>query len=422
MAAIKENNKYIGITIGLNSDNESMWINGIKQNAIFLMNALEKAGHRVTLIDCNDKVKADKSGKIADDKLIWDSKKFPIHKLNTELEKLDVLIMLGVTLRMPTVKKFKGTVGNPNKKVIKYMCGNNYVIDMERNIFNEKTEEALWKYDGWVDECWYVPQQGYQNHEYYRVLMSLGADKVKPVPFVWDPMFIDEVEKFYSQASAVPVYQAKPSSEKQLCVMEPNMNVVKYSTIPLLIIEDAYVKYNIDFKTTNLISGTALSKQKGWTSMMNNTSMIKNMIHCAGDGAVQIYYDNTARIATTATGISVTGNVIYSGGSLTVEAALGDGATVNWDVTANPVAKVTIAGNRTLALPLNPLGSGQYASLLVIQDGTGSRTLTWNAAYEFKDDTAPTLTTTANKGDLFTFRYNGAKWLEVGRNQNLSLS
>ena len=140
------------------------------------------------------------------------------------------------------------------------------------------------------------------------------------------------------------------------------------------------------------------------------------------DGAVTLMHDNASKFATTATGVSVTGNVIYSGGSLTAEAALGDGATVNWDVTANPVAKVTIAGNRTLALPSNPLGSGQYASLLVIQDGTGSRTLTWNAAYEFKDDTAPTLTTTASKGDLFTFRYNGTKWLEVGRNQNLSLS
>lgn len=140
------------------------------------------------------------------------------------------------------------------------------------------------------------------------------------------------------------------------------------------------------------------------------------------DGAVTLMHDNSTRFATTATGISVTGNVIYSGGSLTVEAALTDGSTVSWDVTASPVAKVTLAGNRTLALPSNPLGSGQYASLLIIQDGTGSRTLTWNAAYEFKDDTAPTLTTTASKGDLFTFRYNGAKWLEVGRNQNLSLS
>lgn len=104
------------------------------------------------------------------------------------------------------------------------------------------------------------------------------------------------------------------------------------------------------------------------------------------------------------------------------EATLTDGATIAWDVSTSPVAKVTLGGNRTLSAPTNPINSGQYIALLVIQDGTGSRTLTWNAVYEFKDDTAPTLTTTASQGDLFTFRYNGTKWLEVGRNQNLTLS
>ena len=75
-----------------------------------------------------------------------------------------------------------------------------------------------------------------------------------------------------------------------------------------------------------------------------------------------------------------------------------------------------------MSAPSNVAGSGQFISLLVNQDGTGSRTLTWNAIYEFKDDTAPTLTTTASRGDLFVFRYNGSKWLEVGRNLNLVLS
>ena len=170
------------------------------------------------------------------------------------------------------------------------------------------------------------------------------------------------------------------------------------------------------------VSGTgnlyALSNQ----FIINNAAGTENMARFVESGAATLYHNNVSTIATTATGISVTGNVVYSGGSLTTEDTLTDGATVTWDVTASPVAKVTLAGSRTLSAPSNPLGSGQYASLLVIQDGTGSRTLTWNAAYEFKDDTAPTLTTTASKGDLFTFRYNGAKWLEVGRNQNLSLS
>lgn len=104
------------------------------------------------------------------------------------------------------------------------------------------------------------------------------------------------------------------------------------------------------------------------------------------------------------------------------EATLTDGATIAWDVSTSPIAKVTLGGNRTLAAPSNAVGSGQYISLLVIQDGTGSRTLTWNAVYEFTADTAPTLTTTANYGDVFTFRYNGTKWFEVGRNLNLVLS
>ena len=103
------------------------------------------------------------------------------------------------------------------------------------------------------------------------------------------------------------------------------------------------------------------------------------------------------------------------------EATLTDGANIAWNVLTSPVAKVTLAGNRNLSAASGGV-AGQFVSLLVIQDGTGSRTLTPNAVYEFTGDTAPTLTTTANKGDLFVFRYNGSKYLEVGRNLNLTLS
>ena len=103
------------------------------------------------------------------------------------------------------------------------------------------------------------------------------------------------------------------------------------------------------------------------------------------------------------------------------ETTLTDGATVNWNAATEDVAKVTLGGNRTLGSASSGT-TGQFISLLIIQDGTGSRTLTWNAAYEFASDTAPTLTTTANLGDVFVFRYNGSKWLEVGRNQALTLS
>ena len=111
----------------------------------------------------------------------------------------------------------------------------------------------------------------------------------------------------------------------------------------------------------------------------------------------------------------------FTSAALNPEATLTDASTISWNALTQPVAKVTLGANRTLGAASGGV-AGQFVSLLIIQDGTGSRTVTFNAAYEFKDDTAPTLTTTAAKGDLFVFRYNGSKFLEVGRNQNLTLS
>ncbi|OUV60489.1 MAG: hypothetical protein CBC88_02325 [Candidatus Pelagibacter sp. TMED128] len=149
-------------------------------------------------------------------------------------------------------------------------------------------------------------------------------------------------------------------------------------------------------------------------------SMLETHIDCNNNGAVEIYHDNSKKLETTSLGVYVTGQVLANKAYI-AETTLTDQATITWDMATQSVCKVTLAGNRTLAAPTNG-STGQFASILVIQDGSGSRTITWNAVYEFASDTAPTLTTTASLGDLFTFRYNGSKWLEVGRNQALTLS
>ena len=111
----------------------------------------------------------------------------------------------------------------------------------------------------------------------------------------------------------------------------------------------------------------------------------------------------------------------FTRAALHPEATLTDASTISWNALTQPVAKVTLGDNRTLGAASGGI-TGQFVSILIIQDGTGSRTVTFNGAYEFAADAAPTLTTTASKGDLFVFRYNGAKWLEVGRNLALTLS
>lgn len=81
-----------------------------------------------------------------------------------------------------------------------------------------------------------------------------------------------------------------------------------------------------------------------------------------------------------------------------------DGSTVTFDCSQGSKQKVTLGGNRTLALS-NVL-TGQTLWLKLIQDGTGSRTVTWFSTITWPDGT-PTLATTASKTDEFVIECTG---------------
>ena len=55
--------------------------------------------------------------------------------------------------------------------------------------------------------------------------------------------------------------------------------------------------------------------------------------------------------------------------------------------------------------------AGQFLELILKQDGTGSRTVTWPSSVKWPSSTAPTITATASKGDIIHFRSDGTNWL-----------
>ena len=84
------------------------------------------------------------------------------------------------------------------------------------------------------------------------------------------------------------------------------------------------------------------------------------------------------------------------------------------DLTTGNVFKITMTGNCTFTFS-NPPASGTAGSftLILIQDGTGSRTATWPASVKWAAATAPTLTTTATTGtDVLAFLTTdgGTRW------------
>lgn len=80
---------------------------------------------------------------------------------------------------------------------------------------------------------------------------------------------------------------------------------------------------------------------------------------------------------------------------------LTDGSTVTVDLTKRGIHQVTLGGNRTIALSGETVG--QVFILSLVQDGTGSRTVSWFSTIKWPGGVTPTLTTTASKTDVFGF-------------------
>jgi len=94
-------------------------------------------------------------------------------------------------------------------------------------------------------------------------------------------------------------------------------------------------------------------------------------------------------------------------------------ATQDWALTANQVATLTLTANTTFDAPTQMV-DGAFYSLIIIQDGTGSRTASWNTVFKWAGGSAPTLTTTAAAKDIFVWRSDGTNMYEVGRQLNVS--
>ena len=82
--------------------------------------------------------------------------------------------------------------------------------------------------------------------------------------------------------------------------------------------------------------------------------------------------------------------------------SLTDGTSIAVDFNAGQNFAVQLAGNRTLESPSNCV-AGQTGSIFVIQDGTGSRTLSYGGNWKFPAGAPPTLSTAISAVDRIDY-------------------
>jgi hypothetical protein len=115
------------------------------------------------------------------------------------------------------------------------------------------------------------------------------------------------------------------------------------------------------------------------------------------NGACELYHDNSKKIETTATGITVTGTAVA-----TTDTDTTNTGSVTLDFAAKQNFVLTLTGNVTLANPTTEQ-VGQSGFIAFIQDGTGSRTVALGTDYETPAAAGLTLTATASATDLVPY-------------------
>ena len=91
------------------------------------------------------------------------------------------------------------------------------------------------------------------------------------------------------------------------------------------------------------------------------------------------------------------------------------GTAITLDLTNGTVQIITLTGNATVTMPTAV--SGKSFIMYLKQDATGSRSVTWSTV-KWAGGTAPTITGTASRMDIYSFFSDGTNWYGVTVGQN----
>lgn len=252
----------IGVTIGLHQEDESLWVNGIKQNALFLVKLLRQLDHKYNafLVNTTDIP--------ISDKLPWDRELFPTHSFAEVWDGIDVLIMLGGGvggLDLDNLKK-KGV------KRIMYYCGAEYWRMVEAICYKKAFKIPPYYYRDY-DAVWIIPQNANSNLHF---LHQVTRSRPQVVPFIWDPVFLTEMaDKLVAKGK----YVSRPGPKRISC-FEPNIQFLKTFIYPLMIAEQAYVE------RPELVSRVAITCSDGFRedvdfiALANHFSLAKEPGKC----------------------------------------------------------------------------------------------------------------------------------------------
>lgn len=236
---VNESDIKIGITLLLFEDINTFFSNGINQNSLFLGELLINCGFDVFFIVEDTKLFKIDESKLR--KILYDSR-FKYRKYSEILySEFNVIITLSFSYGEPFIYNYLKHI---NTKHVGYFCGNTYIIESEKILYDQHKERQKDMYDFTIngnpkyDQIWSIPQMTDMNLDFWEILHKC---KCIEVPFIWSNNAIT-LYCNSNNCKEEDLYYKNKGTEKKIAIFEPNISIMKWALPPILICEDAYRK------------------------------------------------------------------------------------------------------------------------------------------------------------------------------------
>lgn len=215
----------VGVSIFVRKGEQSLWENGIFQNCLFLVQLLM----RCPQVKSTYLVFGGGDGDAADARRFMADSPVPILDMSTAMDTLDVMIEMSAQLARDWAVAFKERGG----KVVSMRVGNDYVIDIERMIFDKP--HGMLVAGTPLDAIWTLPEYEKTGVPYYAAALRAP---VRLMPHLWSPEVIERSVR--SLPPETPWGYRPGRSRWRVGIFEPNVCMVKTSHLAMLLVDGAY--------------------------------------------------------------------------------------------------------------------------------------------------------------------------------------
>lgn len=250
----------VGVTIFLRDGTQSLWENGIFQNAGFLLMLLNES----RIFDKTFLVNGG-LGMPENSKEFLANSPAPVISMDEAANELDVIIELSAQLNPDWARDFKARGGT----VIGMRVASDFILDAERMAYDLDPAMLISKVP--YDEIWTLPAFAKTCASYYQFGFQAP---VRVMQHLWSPVLVDRSAKEFGKP-----FTYRPGAKRwRLAILEPNLCSVKTSHLPMLLCDVAHRRNPNAIQHMYVFNAMALKEHQAFIDFARSLNLVKQGI------------------------------------------------------------------------------------------------------------------------------------------------